>query len=299
MTSLQDLDIFVRTADAGSLSAAARALDLTPAAASAALKRLETELGVQLFVRSTRSLRLTQPGEQFLEQCRPALATLQQASMGLVDGTSAFSGVLKISAPSDFGRNVLLPLLQIFQARHPGVELRLLLADRQANVYSEPVDVAFRFGKPVDSELVALPLDPHNRRVLCAAPSYLERHGRPKHPRDLLEHQCLCFMLGDEVHDRWRFTRTGEAELVVKVKGANVANDGDVVRRWAVLGQGIAYKSRTDVAEDLAQGRLVVLCEDWTTEASPLFLVVPDRRHVTPLVRGLREFMVERLVNAS
>lgn len=146
----------------------------------------------QLFVRSTRNLRLTQAGEQFLAHCRPALVALQQASAGLADGGSAFSGVLKLSAPSDFGRNLLLPLLQTFDAQHPGVELRLLLADRQANICSEPVDAAFRFGKPTDSELVALPLAPRNRRVLCAAPSHLARYGRPEHPRDLLQHRCLC-----------------------------------------------------------------------------------------------------------
>jgi len=295
MKSLQDLDIFVRTADSGSLSATARALDLTPAAASAALKRLETELGAQLFVRSTRSLRLTPDGEAFLAQCRPALAALQQASQQLATGRPALRGTLKLAAPSDFGRNVLLPWLDDFQERHPQVHVRLHLSDRVANVYSEPVDAAFRFGKPPDSDLVALPLAASNHRVLCAAPDYLERRGMPETPRDLVRHDCLCFMLGDDVHDHWRFWRKGGQAISVRVRPSNVSNDGDVVRRWALSGRGIAYKAGFDVMADLRTGRLRALCTDWTTQNSPLYLVVPGRRQITPLLRDLRDFVAERV----
>ncbi len=294
MKALSDLDIFVRTADNGSLSATARALDLTPAAASAALKRLEAELGVSLFLRSTRSLRLTLHGERFLLQCRPAFEALQQAAAQLAAGEQAMKGVLKLSAPSDIGRNVLLPWLDEFQDAYPQVELRLQLSDRMANVYSEPVDAAFRYGKPPDSGLVALPLALDNRRVLCAAPAYLARHGAPTTPHELHAHHCLCFMLGDEVNDRWRFSLAGAPAISVRVRSANVANDGDAVRRWALLGKGIAYKSGLDVADDLSQGRLQALCTDWTTEAVPLFLVVPGRRQLTPLLRCLHAFIAQR-----
>ncbi|KQO26263.1 LysR family transcriptional regulator [Acidovorax sp. Leaf76] len=296
MKSLQDLDIFVRTVDSGSLSATARALDLTPAAASAALKRLEAELGVALFVRSTRSLRLTQQGALFLEHCRPALAALHQVRGQLQGGrASAFEGTLQLAAPSDLGRNVLLPWLDAFQAEHPGVDIRLQLSDRVANVYSEPVDAAFRYGKPQDSGLVALPLAPDHRRVLCAAPAYVQAHGAPDAPQALADHACLCFMLGSDVHDRWRFWDAAGQEVLVRVRSRNVANDGDAVRRWAVLGRGIAYKSYFDVADDLAAGRLVPLCPGFETEAVPLYLVAPSRHQITPLVRALRDFMAERL----
>lgn len=296
MKSLQDLDIFVRTVDSGSLSATARALDLTPAAASAALKRLEAELGVALFVRSTRSLRLTQEGALLLEHCRPALAALQQVRGQLQGGrASAFQGTLQLAAPSDLGRNVLLPWLDAFQREHPGVDIRLQLSDRVANVYSEPVDAAFRYGAPQDSALVALPLALDHRRVLCAAPAYLAAHGAPDSPHALAERDCLCFMLGGDVHDRWRFQDAAGQDLLVRVRSRNVANDGDAVRRWAVLGRGIAYKSYFDVADDLATGRLVPLCPGWATEAVPLYLVAPSRHQITPLVRALRDFMAERL----
>jgi DNA-binding transcriptional LysR family regulator len=295
MKALQDLDIFVRAADNGSLSATARALDLTPAATSAAIKRLEAELKAPLFVRSTRSLRLTQQGELFLEQCRPALQSLQQASQQLASGEQALAGVLKLAAPSDFGRNVLLPWLDEFQQQHPNVDIRLQLSDRLENVYSAPVDVAFRYGKPTDSSLVALPLAPSSRRVLCAAPDYLDRHGTPVTPHELSSHRCLCFMLGDDVHDRWGFLSPEGQDVTVRVRRFNVANDGDVVRRWALLGKGIAYKAGLDVMEDLAQGRLRALCPGWMTEATPLFIVVPGRNHLTPLVRQLRAFIAQRI----
>ncbi|WP_354684992.1 LysR family transcriptional regulator [Cupriavidus necator] len=294
MKALQDLDIFVRTADSGSLSAAARALDLTPAAASAALKRLEAELGVPLFVRSTRTMRLTQHGELLLAQGRPALEALQQIGQQLATGVQEFRGALKLSATSDLGRNLLLPWLDAFQALHPQVEIRLHLSDRVANIYSEPVDAAFRYGEPPDSNLVALPVAPDNRRVLCAAPQYLAQHGIPETPHALSEHNCLCYMFGDEVHDRWRFSRDGAEPLTVRVRAFNVSNDGDAVRRWALLGKGIAYKARLDVAGDLAAGRLRALCTDWGTEPSPLYMVVPGRRQLTPLLRALRDFVAER-----
>lgn len=299
MKALQDLDIFVRTVNTGSLSATARAINLTPAAASAAVKRLEAELGVPLFIRSTRSLRLTEQGERFLEQCRPALQALQQASQQLATGDQALRGVLKLAAPSDFGRNVLLPWLYEFQELHAEVEIRLQLSDRMANVFSEPVDAAFRYGKPPDSSLVALPIAPSNRRVLCASPAYLARHGEPSTPEELVERDCLCFMLGEEIHDRWRFSRGGEADITVRVRGANVSNDGDAVRRWALLGKGIAYKSGFDVANDLAERRLRALCTDWTTEAAPLFIVLPSRRQFTPLMRSLRDFVALRTVELA
>ncbi|WP_454742572.1 LysR substrate-binding domain-containing protein [Cupriavidus necator] len=294
MKALQDLDIFVRTADSGSLSAAARALDLTPAAASAALKRLEAELGVPLFVRSTRTMRLTRQGELLLAQGRPALEALRQVGQQLATGVQEFRGALKLSATSDFGRNLLLPWLDAFQALHPQVEIRLHLSDRVANIYSEPVDAAFRYGEPPDSSLVALPVAPDNPRVLCAAPRYLAQHGIPGTPHALSGHNCLCYMFGDEIHDRWRFLRDGAEPVTVRVRPFNVSNDGDAVRRWALLGKGIAYKAYFDVAEDLAEGRLRALCTDWGTEASPLYMVVPGRRQVTPLLRALRDFIAER-----
>ncbi|MBF2897874.1 LysR substrate-binding domain-containing protein, partial [Pseudomonas aeruginosa] len=173
MLRYDDLQVFVHTSDSGSLSAAARQLEISPAVASAALKRLESELEVRLFARSTRSLRLTPEGDAFLLHARASLRSLEEGRRLLQGGKDQIAGVLQLSAPSDFGRNLLLPWLDEFQARYPQLSLRLLLGDRVTDLYRQPVDVAIRYGAPADSSLVALPLAPDNRRVLCAAPGYL------------------------------------------------------------------------------------------------------------------------------
>lgn len=293
MNGLRDFQLFIFVADCGSLSAAARRLEITPAAASIGLKRLEAELGVQLFLRSTRSLRLTDQGQIFLEHCRQAVDLLAAGKEAVLTGSATLRGVLQLSLPSDLGRHVVLPWLDEFQSLNPALTLRLLLTDRAADIYRHPVDLALRYGSLPDSTLVALPIAPDNRRILCASPAYIERHGRPETPRDLDEHNCLCFLLGDYVHDRWRFYQ-GDRELSVQVRGNRISDDGDVARRWAIAGQGIAYKSALDVAEDLAAGRLIRLCPEFTGEPAPLNLLCADRRQITPLVKALREFLAQR-----
>lgn len=293
MQALRDFQLFLLVADCGSLSGAARRLDLTPAAASIGLKRLEAELGVQLFLRSTRSLRLTAEGQVYLEHCRQAMQLLADGREAALTGSTTLSGVLQLSLPSDFGRHVALPWLDDFQAENPALSLRLLLSDRPADIYRHPVDLALRYGSLPDSSLVALPVAPDNRRILCASPAYIASHGQPATPHQLVDHNCLCFLLGDEVHDRWRFTRDG-GELSVQVRGNRIADDGDAARRWAIAGRGIAYKSALDVAGDLAAGRLHRLCPAFAGEAAPLNLLCADRRQISPLVQTLRQFLAER-----
>jgi DNA-binding transcriptional LysR family regulator len=291
---LRDLELFVTTAAQGGLSAAARLLDISPAVASASLKRLETDLGTALFVRTTRSMRLTVAGERLLARCRPLLDGLREAEEELRASETAIEGQLQISMPSDLGRHVVLPWLNAFQALHPGIRLRLQLTDRLADIYREPVDIALRFGKPRDSGMVALPLLEDNRRVLCAAPAYLARRGVPASPRDLAAHNCLCFMVDETVNDRWRF-RKGDQEIEVAVRGDRVADDSEIVRRWALDGLGLCYRSRIDVQADLARGALRIVCADWEGNNQPLYMMLADRRQLSPAVRVLREFLVEKV----
>lgn len=290
---LQDLEIFVAAAEHGGLSAAARRLDLSPAVASAGLKRLEADLGRPLFVRTTRSMRLTPAGERLLGRARGLLEGLREAEEELRAEQDAVEGTLQISMPSDLGRHVVLPWLDEFQARHPGVKLRLQLTDRLADIWREPVDVALRFGVPPDSSMVALPLLADNRRVLCAAPSYLTRRGMPASPHELARHNCLCFMLDDTVYDRWRLTR-GREHVEIAVQGDRVAADSEIVRRWAVAGLGICYRAHIDVHADLASGRLRLVCPDWQGENVPLTMVLAHRKHVSPAVKALRAFLASR-----
>ena len=293
MLRFDDLQLFVCTADLGSLSAAARRLEISPAVASAALKRLEQQLQARLFNRSTRSLRLTPEGELFLGNARLALQSLDEGRQQLAGSKVGISGPLQLSAPSDFGRNILLPWLDEFQQAHPQVQLRLLLGDRVADMFREPVDIALRYGAPEDSSLVALPVAAANRRVLCAAPQYLQRHGAPESVEALAEHNCLLYMLGGRAYDRWRFN-DGKRELSVSVKGDRVSDDADVVRRWAVSGAGLVYKSWLDVAADVRAGRLQVLLPELLGEATPLNLICAHRAQLSKPVLLLREFVQAR-----
>ena len=291
--SLKDLHLFVLTADCGSLSGAARTLSISPAVASASLKRLEAELGSVLLLRSTRSLRLTVEGERFLPAARLVLNGLRDAVEELSSGRKVVRDHLQISMPSDLGRNQMLGWLDVFQERYPQVTLRVQLSDRLADMYRQPVDLAIRYGTLADSGLVAVPLLPDNRRVLCASPAYVLRYGQPNVPADLVTHNCLRFRLGDEVHEHWQFRHQGQDQNIA-VTGNRVSNDGDAVRRWAIGGHGIAYKSLLDVAPDLQTGALMALNVQSIGEAAPLSLICAHRRQLSPTVvllcDHLREF---------
>lgn len=293
MKALSDLHLFVCAAQAASLSEAARTLDMTPAAASAGIKRLEAELGLPLFVRSTRHLRLSPEGEQFLEDCRAGLDILTRARERLAAGQEAISGVVQFAMPSDLGLNVVLPWLRDFRVLHPQVQIRLQVSDRIIDLMRQPVDLALRYGDPPDSSLLSLAVAPLNRRALCASPHYIARHGVPRSPQELAAHQCLCFMLSDRTHDHWTFMRGNEI-VEVDVRGGFQCDNGDAVRRLALMGEGIVYKSYLDVAADLASGRLVRLCPDWQGEPAALNLICLGRRHLRPAMRALHGFLVER-----
>jgi DNA-binding transcriptional LysR family regulator len=293
MIRLDDLQVFVQTADAGSFSAAARLIDTTPAMASNAVQRLERELGTRLFVRSTRSMRLSDDGERYLPHARAMLASLAGGSQALAEGRGEIAGPLRLSLPSDLGRNVLLPWLDEFQARHPGLSLQLWISDRTADLLRHPIDAAIRYGALDDSGLVAQPLAPENRRVLCAAPDYLARHGAPTHPDELRSHNCLCFVWGEQIHDRWTF-ELPHGPHAVDVSGKRVSDDADVVRRWGLAGHGVIYKSKLDVSADLAAGQLVELLPG-LGQWAPVNLVSAHRAQLTPAVQHLRDFLRERL----
>lgn len=291
MDRLFPLQLFIAVADAGSFSAAARRLDLGPVQASATIARLERELGLRLFERSTRRLRLTGAGEQWLPHARQLIATWDagRAALDAAGGTEAPLRALRVSLPSDLGRQHLWRWVDDFFAAHGGTapRLELRLSDRLADLVQEPVDHAVRYGEPPDSSLVALPLSPDNRRVLCASPGYLARHGAPQSPADLRGHDCLRFVLGDSVHGRWRFFTPDGRQDAVEVGGQRVADDGGLVREWALAGLGVAYKSHLDVAADLAAGRLVALLPAWQGEPAPLHWMAVGRHGITPALQRL------------
>ena len=293
MIRLDDLALFVRTAALGSFSKAAREVSLLPGQASAAIGRLERELDIRLFARSTRSLRLTEEGKRYLPFAHDALQALRDGSDGLRGDANRLTFTLQIAAPSDFGRNLLLPWLSEFRRAHPDLDIQLLVSDQLTDVFRDPVDIALRYGQIDDASYVALPVAPGNRRVLVASPDYIARLGRPATLDGLAHHNCLQFQLRGTTYDRWSFPLPAGAR-VVQVAGRLVSDDAEVVRRWALAGEGIAYKSWLDVSADVMQGRLQVLLPELPGEPTPLNLVCPHRRQFSPAVKLLHALLEDR-----
>jgi len=289
---INDLTLFVRVADCGSITSAATELDISPATASAALKRLEKQLGTSLFVRSTRSLRLTDTGERYLIHCRRALSDLALGQQAVNDVREKISGVVSLAVPSDVGRHVLLPWLDEFMDQYPELKLRLHIGDTLSDFYHDKVDVALRLGTPKDSSLVAFEIAIVQRQ-LCASPAYIAKYGEVTAIDQLSDHNCLFFMLDERTHDLWRFSKSGR-EFKIRVTGNRTCNDAEVARRWAVAGKGVVYKSSLDLEGDIISGRLVPMMTDYEGESADLYLVCPGREHVTPVVLLLRDMLREK-----
>ncbi|MCL1098721.1 LysR family transcriptional regulator [Shewanella gelidii] len=289
---LNDLELFIAVADYGSISSAATVLDMTPASASAALKRLEQQLGFVLFVRSTRRLRLTAEGERYLLNCRQALVLLKQGEQAVADQQGKIAGTLNITTSSDFGRNLLLPWLDELMDDYPELAIHLSLSDQLSDFFQDKVDIALRYGAPKDSNQVAFKICEF-RRVLCASPAYIEHFGVPKTIHELAEHNCLFYQVGEKTHDLWRFEHQGQS-LKIRVSGNRRCNDGEVARKWALAGRGIVFKSALDLASDLHARRVVKVLPAYRGEEVELYLVCPGREQVTPAVIVIRDMLRQK-----
>ena len=295
--NIQDLTLFVRTAQTCNITASALQLDMTPAAASAALKRLEKQLGVQLFIRSTRKLRITAEGERYLVHCTEALAALEKGKASLNETQGKIAGEIRLSSSSDLGRNIVLPWLDEVMDSYPELSIQFNVGDNLADFYHDKIDMALRYGEPEDSSLVAF-LIAKIDRVICASPTYLAEHGEPNHPNELSQHNCLLYRFGDRVYDTWPFIDSTEKQsgknsgkYTVKVSGNRLSNDADVVHRWVVAGKGITMKSRLDMAADLRSGQVVEILSDFNSPAINLWLICPNRTQVTPAMLMLRDLL--------
>ncbi|WP_409308737.1 LysR substrate-binding domain-containing protein [Pectobacterium sp. B1J-3] len=298
MIRLEDLTLFVRSAALGSFSNAAREANLLPGQVSAAIQRLERELDIRLFARSTRSLRLTAEGEKYLPFAHEMLEILKSSQETLHGETHEIQGEIKIAMPSDIGRNVLLPWITEFCDSHPKLTLRLFLSDHVSDVFRDPVDIAIRYGVTENGSYVALPLAEDNRRVLVAAPRYLEKAGHPQVLEDLHQHHCLLYSLNGRLYDKWVFPENG-ARRYITVKGRLQSDDADIARRWALEGLGIVYKSWIDVSQDVEAGRLEVLLPEQQGEAAPLHLICPHRKQFSPAIRQLHMKLREHLLKRT
>jgi DNA-binding transcriptional LysR family regulator len=288
MDKLKQLESFVSVAARGSLTAAARAEGVAPAIMGRRLDALEERLGVKLLVRTTRRISLTHEGSAFLEDCQRLLADLSNAEASVSAGGVKASGHLRITAPAGFGRRHVAPLVPRFRELHTDVTVSLNLSDRVVDLPGEGFDCAVRVGDFPDSSLVSVRLA-DNRRLCVATPAYLQRHGTPEHPDDLVRFDCLTLSSDASQTRGWAFRlagRNGEGELThFKPAGPLDCSDGQVLHDWCLQGYGIAWRSTWEVEQEIAEGRLVEVLAGYAAPANGIYAVFPQRKHLPLRVR--------------
>jgi len=286
---LEDLQVVLKVAEFRNITAAATNLDMRSATASAAIKRVESALGVELFIRTTRHLRLSSAGERYIPQCEQALLMLDQARQNVKDDLDIVDGELRIALSSDMGRNLVTSWLDEFMEMYPKVSIRAHISDSNIDFYRDSVDIALRYGSPEDANLYGFKIC-NVPVLLCATQAYLDQNSTPEHPHDLVSHNGLFYQLYDIIHDVWEFSQDGES-FKVKMSGNRASNDGDLVRRWCGAGKGMAIKSCLDMSADLLSGKVVNVMPGFNPASTELWLICPSRQSITPAVRLLRDMI--------
>lgn len=294
MERIGDLELFLRVLEQGSISAAARGLDLSAAVGSQRIKRLERELGVSLLYRTTRKLTPTPEGRALAERSRVLIEDLREVTSNLKQGAAEVTGPLNVTMPQTFGSRFISPLLPDFLARHPHLTLKVDLSDEMLDLAGSGYDLALRIGALEDSSLVARKLA-RNRRILCAAPSYLAARGTPRAPAELAQHDCLLLDSGSGPPNVWHFTSIDGEDVTVRVNSRIRSNHGGILRDAAVSGLGIALHSLWHISDDLAAGRLVTVLPKFELPETGIYAVMPQRHLVPARIRAFIDFLVERI----
>ncbi|MEB2847823.1 LysR family transcriptional regulator [Rhizobiales bacterium RZME27] len=299
MDRIDALRFLLDVAEIGSFSAVARQRSVATSTVSLAIDQMEDEVGTKLMTRSTRKLIFTHEGETFLSDARRIVAEWDAAMAGMREDGS-LTGPIRITATNDFGRSRLRPLLDEFQVRHPNVHISLMLSDNAVDLFENRIDLAIRSGPLPDSTLRARLLVRGPRRI-CAAPAYWDRVGRPKHPDELLKHNCLILDRPGAPLVVWPFKHRDKA-ISIKVRGDRQVSDGDVLRDWAVRGIGVIAKNEWDIISDVRSGILETVLDDFVAGQVDLYAVhTGSSRRLTALVDYLREelHMVEEAALTS
>lgn len=290
MDRTAEMAAFVRSIDLGGFSAAARELDLTPSALSKLVSRLEDRLKVRLLHRTTRRLQLTPEGETFYARAKRILAAMDEAESEVTQAGGSPRGLLRVHSGSAFGMHQLAGAIPRFLESYPEVELDLVITDQPPAVMEEGIDLAIRIGPLDESSMVARRIC-NLERVICAAPSYLERCGMPRTPDELQHHNCLWITSLPALR-RWPFD-TEEGIRVVNISGNVVANNAETVLQLAMAGVGITRLTDVIVGDAIRRGDLVPVLQDWHhAEPVPLFATYPGGRLVSPKVRAMVDFLV-------
>lgn len=288
MTNLGDLEIFAKVVSTGSMSLAGRALGFSPAVVSKRIKRLEDRLGTRLLQRTTRQISLTEAGQGFYDRVLGILAGLEEAEYYISGRSAQMHGTLKISAPTSFGRMHIAPHLKRFMEEHPELAINLVLTDEFSDIVGGGFDLAIRIAELTDSSLVARRLAPV-RRLLCAAPSYIEAHGMPANLDDLKNHRCLPA----HNNDVWRLEGPDGA-MTLRPEGMLITNSSEVIRETVIAGLGIALRSTWDIGEELKSGKLVQVLREYEGSRNvALSAVYPSRQFLPAKVRLFIDYLAE------
>lgn len=287
---LRSMEVFAAAATAGSFAGAAQALGMSAVMVGKHVQALERQLGARLIERSTRRQTLTEIGTAYLERCRDVLASVAAADHVAENLRAEPQGSLRISAPATYGEHRLTPIIAEYAARYPRVRIDLVLSNRVVDMAEESIDVAIRSGPLTDTELIARPLRP-GRMLVAASPAYLARHGTPRHPQELAQHNCLVFAGG---RPAWRFQR-GDEQIDMPVRGALVSNTGASLVVAAVAGMGIAMQAELLMEPALESGRLVRLLADWELPTRPMHILRRPEARPSAKVRSFVDFALERL----
>jgi DNA-binding transcriptional LysR family regulator len=289
---LSGVTVLIAVVEAGTIARAAEALGLSPSGVSRALSRLEQRVGVRLLARTTRSLSLTDEGRRFYEQVGPHLAGIEEAAIEAAGSASKVRGRLRVNIDPFFSRIVLSRHLAAFLARYPDLSVELIMRDSVGDLVADGFDLALRFGEPPVGSFVARKLI-ETRVLTVASPSYIKAHGKPRHPKEIEERDCIDFY--DAANARpydWEMRRKKEV-LPLRVKARLLVSDSGTLIGACEAGAGIAQMLEIGCAELLRGGRLVELFPEWSDERFPLYAVYPSRLHRAAKVRAFIEFCLE------
>ncbi len=288
---LEGMATFVAVAEARGFRAAADRLGVTGSAVSQAIRRLEERLGVALVQRTTRSVRLTEAGERLYAAARPALDELRTAAAAVGALGDAPRGTLRLQVSTAAENFLAGPLLAGFLAAHPHVRLDLVISDAPTDIVAEGYDAAIQLGEVIDRDMIAVPMTGDIRLAVVGAPSYFARHPAPRHPRDLVEHECLNWhATADAPPYRWEFTEDGR-DFSVAVPTRVLSNDSTLNLRLARAGAGLTLVYESRVRDAIARGELVSVLEAFCTPFPGYYLYYPQRRHASPALRALVDYL--------
>lgn len=294
MDKLRAMQVFKEVAKQHSFSRAAENLDLANSAVSRYVNELEQWLGIKLLYRTTRSLTLTDDGKIYLEKIENIIDSVNELESTATRGQQELRGKLKITAPNFWGTFVLKPLLMNFLNIHTKVTIQTLFLYRRVNLIEEGYDLAIRIGKLPDSGLIAREVSTLSLK-LVASPKYIAEHGTPRHPKDLLAHQCLIDMVPD-FQNKWPFTESGKS-FSVAVSGNNTSNEPELLRDLALNHQGIVYLPQFFTDPFIASGEFIELLPDFTISDLPVNLVYPQNKQMNPALRAFIDMLIEHLAN--